>query len=651
MKGLIIILLTFVTINASGTNYYVSNTGSDAANGLTTGTAWQTIAKVNAQTFSPGDSILFQAGGTWTERLVPPSSGTLALPIIFASYGVGNKPIINGLQTLSMTDSSGNYWTATATNAVKQLNTVTIGGTLRAMARTPNSGFLTMTSSSGLTQITTTLTGTPNYTGGNVVIKTAHWLLDRNRVTSQATGVLNFTPGITYPAPLTLGGGGFFMQNSFSDLDVQNEWQYDSATKILRVYSTTTPTVQISIIDTLVWISKKNYITLYGLSLIGSNKVALQIDTCLHTTINNCSITTHGRMGILSYKSTGVRVVNDSLQNILSNSVFLSSATVANSDYSDSAIVDSNYLHNIAFLEGMGGSGNARYEAISITGGPGGPDVGYNRIDTVGYIPIKYYGLNSTIHHNYITYFCYIKSDGGGIYTEANISLGSEEKKNIILHGIGNDNGASGQPGAAAGIYCDNNPVSLIIDSNSIKDCYVFAVIFNQPTTGGYMKFFGNTVDDSTGTDMWIQNTISNFGFNSKNNIFYNRNNAKFAFILTNVDSSLVIDSNYYLKPVNDAVKMQLVLSQYSLAQWQANTNFDVHSKSTPILISSNSANFVYNPTGHDSTIVSPGYLSAKGFAHYPGSIITLKPYTSLILFYTPIWGTIIKRQYKKVIP
>ncbi len=47
---------------ANATNYYVSNTGNDGAAGTSTGAAWQTIAKVNASSFSPGDSILFKCG-------------------------------------------------------------------------------------------------------------------------------------------------------------------------------------------------------------------------------------------------------------------------------------------------------------------------------------------------------------------------------------------------------------------------------------------------------------------------------------------------------------------------------------------------------------------------------------------------------------
>ena len=72
-----VVLLIMFSANAWATTYYVSSSaGSDANNGTSTSTPWQTIAHVNAQTFQPGDSILFKRGDVWNESLTPPSSGT-----------------------------------------------------------------------------------------------------------------------------------------------------------------------------------------------------------------------------------------------------------------------------------------------------------------------------------------------------------------------------------------------------------------------------------------------------------------------------------------------------------------------------------------------------------------------------------------------
>ena len=76
--------------------YYVKTGGSDAADGLSDGNAWQTVAKVNGETFAAGDSILFNRGDTWRETLTVPSSGSSGNPITFGAYGTGALPIITG---------------------------------------------------------------------------------------------------------------------------------------------------------------------------------------------------------------------------------------------------------------------------------------------------------------------------------------------------------------------------------------------------------------------------------------------------------------------------------------------------------------------------------------------------------------------------
>jgi hypothetical protein len=84
-----------VSLGGNHTYFVDAVIGNDASNGHVPGSAWRSIAKVNASSFSPGDSILFQSGQRWIARLIPPSSGTAASPILFSSYGSGAKPVIS----------------------------------------------------------------------------------------------------------------------------------------------------------------------------------------------------------------------------------------------------------------------------------------------------------------------------------------------------------------------------------------------------------------------------------------------------------------------------------------------------------------------------------------------------------------------------
>src|SRR3984885_12808088 len=101
---------------ASATTYYVSSTaGSDANSGTAVSTPWQTIAHVNGQTFSPGDSILFKRGDVWNESLATASSGSSGNPITFDAYGTGAAPNLTGYYSVpssAWVHVTGNAWKA-----------------------------------------------------------------------------------------------------------------------------------------------------------------------------------------------------------------------------------------------------------------------------------------------------------------------------------------------------------------------------------------------------------------------------------------------------------------------------------------------------------------------------------------------------------
>ena len=79
----------------NGTVYYVDATdGDDNNNGKSPETAWKSIEKVNSIEFQPGDRILFEKGETWTGALKPQGSGVEGSPIVIASYGEGEKPVL-----------------------------------------------------------------------------------------------------------------------------------------------------------------------------------------------------------------------------------------------------------------------------------------------------------------------------------------------------------------------------------------------------------------------------------------------------------------------------------------------------------------------------------------------------------------------------
>jgi hypothetical protein len=83
--------------HAWATDYYVSSSGNDSKSGSSSA-PWKTIAKVNKQTYKPGDRILLQGGATFVGNITFNSSskGTAGAPITVTSWGTGRALIFAG---------------------------------------------------------------------------------------------------------------------------------------------------------------------------------------------------------------------------------------------------------------------------------------------------------------------------------------------------------------------------------------------------------------------------------------------------------------------------------------------------------------------------------------------------------------------------
>jgi hypothetical protein len=89
--------------SGGGTVYYVDAiAGADSNNGTSTGTAWKTLSKVTAASFSPGDVIAFKRGQTFIGSATLAEAGTASKPIIATAYGSGAQPILTNPGGLNM---------------------------------------------------------------------------------------------------------------------------------------------------------------------------------------------------------------------------------------------------------------------------------------------------------------------------------------------------------------------------------------------------------------------------------------------------------------------------------------------------------------------------------------------------------------------
>lgn len=629
------LLLTILSFKSFATTYYVSNAGSDANDGLTPETSWETLGKINDNA-TAGDTVKLKCNDTWivTNRLLPESD------VYYTSYSTGAKPLITGFVTATVGSPTANVYTINVSDAAADLKTVLINGKLSIKARYPNSGYLTYSASTDST-LTTALTGTPDYTGKEIVVRAAHWILDVTKVASQSVGALSLSTKTTY-AGYALGANGFFFQNHPDFLDSLNEFQFDSLTKVLKVYATSTPTVSYSTVDTLVWLRQKTNVTIDGIAFSGANKAVFQLDTCSYVTIQNCTLNNNGTNGITLKKTTNSYVLNDSILNTLNNGIMTTKNNSAPyvTDICTAITITGNYIKNTGIYAGMGLSNNNQYFGINIAADSS--LISNNRVDSSGYIPIMWNGRMSTIKNNYITNYCFTKDDGGGIYsvygspTYYGTNGGSVVRSNIIHGGIGAVAGTyiSAFLGVAAGIYLDDFADSTLVDSNT-----VFNTIYSSMNTrwARWITVTNNTFIDSTGNVFaGTGNQIQQSDFNLKRNIYYQKSSTNQIFTdtrwaITGTES----DSNYYLRPLAPTNLINWHTVDFSYPHlFIDSTGFDLNGGTTPIGILNNYGELFYNPTDSDSTItLSNTYIDVYGTIYINDQEVVLSPFTSKLLF------------------
>jgi len=85
-----------VSVAAQATYYLDCSSGDDTQNGLSSHSAWKSLAAVNSHTFAPGDALLVKRGTECTGMLWPKGSGAEGKPIRLGAYGVGALPRIVG---------------------------------------------------------------------------------------------------------------------------------------------------------------------------------------------------------------------------------------------------------------------------------------------------------------------------------------------------------------------------------------------------------------------------------------------------------------------------------------------------------------------------------------------------------------------------
>nr|WP_319509289.1 right-handed parallel beta-helix repeat-containing protein [uncultured Draconibacterium sp.] len=642
---LVVIALSFITFSVGATNYYVSASGDDGNSGTSESLAWRSLAKVSSTTFKPGDQVLFRKGDTFNGTLKVKGSGSATSPIKIGAYGSGAMPVISGLSKVTGWELHENGIYKASIDNISQLNLVLLNSKPVAMGRYPNSGYLTFESHSGTsTIIDNELSSQPNWTGAVAVVRTNHWIIDRNKITSHSGKTITFQASSGYTPR---DGFGYFIQSDLRTLDQKGEWYYNNGV-LYMYFGSDTPgsnTVEVGVVDQLANMQLIQYIEFNNIEFKGANQYGLYVDYADNIKIQGCRISAIGLDGIHARGAKNLEVRSNVVSNCLSIGV------KTKWDSNDAKFIE-NTITDIGMLPGMGGSADGTYMGLSTKSK--NALIQYNHIERVGYNGIDFHGDNSKVENNYVNKFCQYKDDGGGIYSffETNTAFrftGVKILNNIILNGGGHeeDYGVNpNSPNQVEGIYTDGLTNSFEIAGNTIAYTASAGIFLNQPRWHNIHSntLFGNKKAQFHWNNLKM-NGITPGGNAVSNNIVFNPNTEQHSMHLSDGHGVEILsfgtsNSNKYVTIEGDKPSFYTVTyngswnnDYYDLNEWKATFNRDINSQQfeTP----ANEYVFEYNNTKSSKTIaLRRGMVDLNG-KKYSGSI-TISPYSSVVLLPDP---------------
>lgn len=656
---LFVISITCLVNYVGATNYYFSSvSGNDSrtsAEAQDPSTPWKTLNKLNSffSSLKPGDGVYLKRGETFYGSIIIKQSGTTSAPIFIGAYGSGSRPVITSLVTLTgWVSKGGGIWESASNSSLSStVNMMLLNGVEQEMGRYPNSdasnrGYLNFESHSGKTSITDNdLNTSINWKGAELVTRPRHWILNRSLITGQSGKKISYTTDSPYEP---YENYGYFIQNSIKTLDKVGEWYYDPSAKKLSVYfgSAGPSTVQVATTtNDLVSSSNFSNIVFDNLAVQGSNSSGFFINNGSNIHIQNCDIQFLGITGAIVHGHTGLHIENCNISNSNNNGIDM--------EYSvNNAVIKNNKILNTATIAGMIQNGEGTGLAIYSNGD--GADIEFNEIRNTGFIGITFYGSNVTIKNNLIDKFCYVKDDGGALYSHGGSNKPTNRKllNNIIMNGTGAGPGTDRPTKVSVnGIYMDADILNVEITGNTVTNC--FHGVFLQSTQGVVVK--NNTFYDNSNQMSILRRAERNAPRNNTltdNNCFSKNKDQHSLYAMSSendISSFGTFDYNYYVRPVDD--KQTIFVSHVSggktineevdLATWQKRYGKDAHSKKSPMTIASNSATSVnelikleYNATSVAKSIPLNGnFIDVTGKKYSVST--TLEPFTSLILIKT----------------
>ncbi len=602
--GLLVIL---AAAEAQAANYYVdAESGDDTNAGTAPDAPWRTLAKVSdpatQAALVAGDSVLFHRGQRFPGSLRITRSGTSRAPITYGAYGDGERPQLSGFVTAGeWTPSGDGVWVSTCAACTNPPNMVLLDGQVVALGRYPNAdapggGYLTYEARDGTTSITDDeLTGDPDWTGAEVVIRKVRWIIDRNPITSHVGSTISYIAPSPY---LPTVGFGYFIQNDRRTLDAPGEWYFDPVTKELFVHfgpeGPAGRTVEVSAVDTLITVKDQQHVTIEGLAVHGASRDGIDASASLGLRLVDCDIRYTGGTALRAGGSQGAVVTANTFAWTHDNAIDMFSSGTKCSD----AVVEGNRVSDTGTLTGMGGSNDGHHQAITVN--CNGARVERNIVERTGYTAINFQGSDILVANNFVDGFDLVKDDGGGIYTfTGKGNPASTDRRviaNIVLNGVGAPDGADHSVAAAHGIYLDDYADAVEVAGNTVAHHSGSGIFLHNNYD---VVVTGNTAFDSAEQLLVFNNIDPDIPESERNvtlhdNTFVARTPGQLVLRLAgDLDEFAVLgdlDRNRYARPADDSFTIvRSVQNQahaaYDLPRWTKHYGHDAQSRASAVRI------------------------------------------------------------------
>lgn len=623
---------------AAGTTYHVSSSGgSDDNDGLSEGAPFETIAKVNALSLQPGDSVLFKCGDTWrAEQLVVGKSGAEGAPITFGSYpaACANKPILSGSRPIDgWSVHAGQIYVADlpAGEFPMGINQLFQDGQRLLLGRWPNldagdGGYSFVDShTAGGNQFGDNELPGINWSGGIVHLKNIRWSMIDRQVTGSGGSTLTLNKGISC---LISGWGactgwGYFINNHLGTLDQDGEWYYDAAArKVYLVSSSGAP----SDVEGAVILEEASTLRHGGIMLSDGSATAYVVidnfeiknwfnhgigtpggmsrDIYHHITVRNVTIKDVDAAGVrlsswLERPSNGRKGLRGGRHMVFTDNVIDGANHFGITGYFAASTFEDNQIENIALIENLGKSGMGcgitrdqctengdgfRIRCYDVRDSGYGNTLRYNRFVKIGYNGVDVFGPDTTLEKNFITQSCYSKADCGGVRTFGSDSLSTTEVynirliDNIIVDIPGNVDGCHASRAAfGMGLYVDHYSHDVESRGNTIISTTITGINYQRST--------GQIVDNivynaSYGTAYAAHVSLGRESSASlSGNVLYGLNAQAWTLYSRDLANFATSDYNYLFHPyVEKHIAHGPSWTRYTFAGWQAYSGLESHS-------------------------------------------------------------------------